>query len=322
MRCLQCRKQIGVIRRLVDRQFCCRDHRNKARHAYSARLARDLNNEEQSYEEEWLSPLQPKKRQSSFSAGSGLLLVVVATVLVLFLPSQPDRPTAPPSYMPKVPDLGDRFAQALPGKASLSLREDFRSDLRDWQSALGSLKDGWTKRGNDSVEIGRLRLWKPSLAMADYNVHFQGQIEEKALGWAIRASDTKNYYATKIQIIRPDQWEGPQSAMRAEIVRYSVVDGKPVNKVRLPIPLTWDAKSVYNFHVRVKGDRFTTLVNDRVMDSWTDRRFRRGGVGFFADPGEQASLNWVTISDRETFFDRFLSFSFLIAPVDLQPGRW
>ncbi|MBK5295083.1 MAG: hypothetical protein JJE04_25825 [Acidobacteriia bacterium] len=309
------------MRRLIDRQFCCQDHREKARHAYSARLARDYYDEGQ-FEEEWLAPsLNPKKKQASFSPGSGLLLVVVATVLVLFLPNRPDRPIAPPSYMPKVPGLSDRLSQALPGKTSLSLREDFRSDLRNWQGSLGSLRDGWSKRA-DSVEVGRLRLWKPSLSMGDYNVHFEAQIEQKALGWAVRASDVNNYYATKIQITRPDQWEGNHAVARAEILRYVVQGGRQVNKVRLPIPLTWDTKAVYSFHVRVKGDRFITLVNDRVVDSWSDQRFRRGGVGFFADSGEHASLKWVSISERESFFDRFLSFSFLISPIDLQPGRW
>ncbi|MGH9672384.1 MAG: hypothetical protein ACRD44_04330, partial [Bryobacteraceae bacterium] len=69
--------------------------------------------------------------------------------------------------------------------------------------------------------------------------------------------------------------------------------------------------------VRVKGDRFHTIVNGQLVDSWTDRTLRAGGVGFYSETGEQSALKWVSISDRDSFVHRFLTLSFLIGPVDL-----
>lgn len=312
MRCLHCGKKIGTIRQLLDRQFCSRSHRRQAKRV-SARVVRDLESQDV-YEDGWLATATAaKKRPPAFSAGSGILLVVMATLLVLFLPSGEQRPTPEISYSPRVGSIGDRITRALP-QGSLRLREDFRSDLRNWQGENGAIRDGWEKAGK-MVNIGRLRLWKPTLTLGDYNVHFEGEIEEKALGWAFRAGDLKNYYATKLHV---DKRSGKD--VRAEIIRYVMLDGNEVGRVRLPIPVVYSPKTVYDVRVRIKGDRFHTMLNGRLVDSWSDKRFRRGGFGFFAENGEQAALRYVALSERESFLDRFLSFSFLIAPVDLEPG--
>ncbi|MBM3814593.1 MAG: hypothetical protein FJW20_23450 [Acidimicrobiia bacterium] len=300
----------------MDRQFCSDDHRRKARHVYSARLTRDLDSED-AFEDAWLVTSAPRKKSGGVGPASGILLVVAATVLVLFLPGGEDRPSAPPSYLPQVGKLGDSLSRAVPGSRSVSLREDFRMDLRNWQSEINLLKDGWTKSAG-AVNIGSLRLWKPTLALTDYNMQFETEIERKAVNWAFRASNHENYYATKIQLNRSENG----NPGRAEIIRYVMQNGKQLNKVELPIPVLMRADTAYEIRVRVKGDRFTTMVNGRLVDSWTDARFKRGGVGFFSESGEAATLRWVSVSDRESFLNRFLSFSFLIAPADLQPGLW
>ncbi len=313
MRCLQCSKKIGLLRRLVDRQFCCDGHRQRARQVYSARVSRDLHHEE-SQDEGWLGKsagIAPKPA-SSFGPGSGVLLVVLSTLLVMFLPSQSDAPKTGQSYLPPVAGLTARLSQAFPSsRSSISLREDFRMDMRNWQGALSGLSGGWAKVGN-AVRVGELRLWKPTLALADYNIEFAGQIENHAMGWAFRAKDQRNYYATKISINRGEAGVG--SGGRAEIVRYTMLNGSPVSRVTLPIPITAIDNMMYEVKMRVRGDRFTTMVNGQAVDSWTDRRLRRGGVGFFNEPGDRSVLHWVSISERESFLQRFLSFSFLVHP--------
>src|SRR5690606_30436768 len=132
MRCLHCRKRIGIFRRWVDRQFCCADHRRKARQAYSARLARDLTHDD-TFEDGWIVTLNApqKPKPAGFGAGSGILLVAAALVLVLFLPGQHGAPVADavPNYLPPVRGWGDRISQMMPGAGKLSLREDFHVDL-------------------------------------------------------------------------------------------------------------------------------------------------------------------------------------------------
>ena len=317
MRCLQCSKKIGMLRRLVDRQFCCDSHRKRAKQVYSARMARDLYDE--SLDEGWLrkgegSGSAPRS-SSAFGPGSGVLLVVLSTLLVMFLPTSPNPnggKGSPQNYLPPVAGLTDRLTRAFPNsRTSISLREDFRVDLRNWQSPIPGIASGWSKVGN-AVRVGEFRLWKPTLALSDYNIEFAGQIESRAMSWAFRARDSRNYYATKIAIHRGEGGVG--TGDRAEIIRYMVLNGSPLNRVSLPIPLVTSPNMTYEVKMRVRGDRFTTMVNGQAVDSWTDRRLRRGGVGFFNEPGERSLLHWVSISERESFLQRFLSFSFLVHP--------
>ena len=44
-------------------------------------------------------------------------------------------------------------------------------DMRNWQGAMTGFSGGWAKVGS-AVRIGDLRLWKPTLALADYNIEF------------------------------------------------------------------------------------------------------------------------------------------------------
>jgi len=316
MRCLQCSKKIGLVRRLVDRQFCCDVHRKRARQVYSARMARDLHYEE-SLDDGWLQKSEgggTQKSPSAFGPGSGVLLVVLSTLMVMFLPSTPTPggKSGAQSYLPPVSGLTDRLSRAFPSsKTSISLREDFHMDLRNWQGAVPGLASGWSKVGN-AVRVGELRLWKPTLALSDYNIEFSGEIESRAMSWAFRARDPRNYYATKIAVHRGEGGVGPNS--RAEIIRYTMLNGNPINRVTLPIPIAAVPNMTYEVKMRVRGDRFTTMVNGQAVDSWSDRRLRRGGVGFFNDPGERSLLHWVSIAERESFLQRFLSFSFLVHP--------
>jgi hypothetical protein len=63
-------------------------------------------------------------------------------------------------------------------------------------------------------------------------MEFMGQIERKSIDWAFRASDVRNYYATKLIITKP----GPLP--NAGLVRFIVLDGRERERVELPLPLT------------------------------------------------------------------------------------
>ena len=55
-----------------------------------------------------------------------------------------------------------------------------------------------------------------------------------------------------------------------------------------------------------------------MMDSWSDERLRAGGVGFFSDGGEIASLRYVQVTDKDTVVGRLLSYLGFLRP--LTPG--
>ena len=147
----------------------------------------------------------------------------------------------------------------------------------------------WTREGS-AIRPGRLRLWAPSLKLADYQFEFEGQIEQKAMSWTFRSGDLGNYYATKISVA------SAAPAPRAAIVRYVVLGGKECDRIELPLPPTVLGERFYHVKVNVKGSYFVTSVNGQVVDSWSDRRLTRGGVGFFADKGEVAAIRWVSVN--------------------------
>lgn len=319
MRCLHCSKRIGLLRRLSDRQFCSDEHRRIARRAYSVRVARDARNVVE-YEDSWLvtaADLHGKPTQKSgFGIGSGLVLAGITLALVVLLPrSDGTLPLNPISYLPPSAGLGS-VTRALPFKGSVRLRDDFRLDLRNWQSASASVDgakntiEDWVVRSG-AIYPGRLALWKPTLTLHDYQLEFQTKIESKAVGWAYRAADDNNYYASKLIVSHT------KDSSRAEISRWAVIAGRTLNKISLPIPINVRTGKSYDVQMLVKGDRFTTLVNGQLVDAWTDASLKRGGVGFFADKSERAALEWVSITEKESFIGRFLNFGLIVPPAVL-----
>ena len=316
MRCLHCGKRIGLLRSLQDRQFCSEDHRVRAKRMYSARMARGSSVD---YEDGWVvtaNEIQAneKKSQASFGVGSGALLVVITLALTLLLPrADQSMLKSPISYLPPTAGLGDRLTRALPFKGSIRLREEFTMDLRDWQSANTSLDAEGTRVEDWVIKAGAiypsaLKLWKPTLTLADYQMKFQTRIENKAVGWAFRAQDNENYYATKLIVSRN------KDSLRAEIARWATVGGRTIAKVQLPIPINIQPSKAYDVQVTVHGEKFTTFVNGQLVDAWNDRKLKRGGVGFFADSGERAALDWVSITERDSLLGGFLNFGLIVPP--------
>ncbi len=312
MRCLVCGKDIGPIRRLFDRRYCCDHHRKTARRL-SARAIRDTQDPDE-LEEPWLiTPGLGKQKRKSSGTGLGapatILLVALAVALVVTNPQRQGRASFS-TPKPRRVALLERLQQYIPGAPTFDLREDFRRGAADWIGRAGGQAAGWSRRMG-KIQLGRLRLWKPTLQLANYQMVFQGQIESKAIGWAFRASDLDNYYATKLTIA------GRGGAQRSEIIRYVVVDGRKLDRVELPLPIMLQEDTPYKVRVTVKDKRFSTLIDGQVVDTWSDARHPRGGIGFFSDPGEQALVSWVRVNDSEGLFERLLSLSLLVGPPQL-----
>jgi hypothetical protein len=202
----------------------------------------------------------------------------------------------------------DDIRKSIRNHAAVKLSENFQTGLRDWKSFSPSNSDWSFNHG--FVQPGRLRLWKESLGMTDYQMEFVGQIERKGLGWAYRATDANNFYATKITITKP----GPLPT--ADLVRYATVQGKQSSRVSLPLPMVIRNDTLYRVLLTVKGDNFSTAVNGQMVDTWSDKRLTAGGIGFFSDRGEVAVLRWVTVSHRDNFLGRMLSYIGFWAPIE------
>ncbi|HET8547297.1 MAG TPA: hypothetical protein VFL57_04800 [Bryobacteraceae bacterium] len=158
--------------------------------------------------------------------------------------------------------------------------------------ALGGA--GWTSNwGADApVNNGKhISIFRPSMATPDYRIEIHGQIERKALGWIFRAHDARNYYVMKLEWIKP----GPQPI--TALIKYAVVDGKETTRTQVLLSLpALSMTTLYRVRTDVKGNKFTTHVNDQPVDYWTDDRIKVGGAGIYADAGERALVKTTSIA--------------------------
>ncbi|MGH9722272.1 MAG: hypothetical protein ACRD8O_18845 [Bryobacteraceae bacterium] len=186
---------------------------------------------------------------------------------------------------------------AISSRAMVEFEDDFRNGLGAWEGE-GAATSSWTFDHTGFAIPGRLALHQASTSLADYRVEFLAMIDKKALGMVYRAADVRNYYAMRINIVEA----GPLP--KAKIERYAVIDGKIDGRSELPLSLPLRSEMMYRVRVNVAGDRFTVSVNGQVVDTWSDSRLPKGGVGFFGGKGEVARLRWVRIVDQDDFLGK------------------
>jgi hypothetical protein len=305
--CLYCRKNIGPLRRLRDKNFCSTDHRKK----YS-KSARALREAEDLYGIDTTVRVEDKpERKAGIGASIFLGLAVVIVVLAF---SQLPMNSPAPRAISALPDtnphpnpggFGQVIGNLIESKTSGTLRDDFHAGLSGWEG-LRSISSDWHVDGRE-VRPSSLKLWKPSTALSNYELEFLGQIDRKSMDWAFRAADLHNYYGTKLVMTH----SGPLP--NAGLVRFVVLEGRERDRVELPLPLTLERGVDYKVRVSVRGNRFLTSVNGQLISSWVDNRISRGGVGFFSEDGESSVLKWVSVSERDSFLARVASHFSLMA---------
>jgi len=327
MLCFLCGKEVGWLRSMVDRQYCSAEHRKEARLA-SAVVFRE---EEDEDDQQLWAVSRSKQRHTgrpdsgSHQTASIFAFLTLATLLIAML--MPGNGTEPsPTYTPLSLDAGakrgllsrseDAVGEVIRNAAPVTLHHDFQSGLKDWTTmalrATTKVDDPHDWKTPSVVVPGSLRLWSRSTLLKNYQMEFQGQIERKSLSWAFRASDSENYYAAKIQIIKP----GPLP--NADLIRYVMLKGRELDRVQLPLPLTLERGGDYRVRVTVQDDRFVTYLNGQVISAWTDKRLKRGGVGFFADSDDAQKIAWVNVSEHDSFIGQMLAhFSLFLVPPTL-----
>lgn len=331
MACLFCRKKIGPLRKLVDANFCCADHRKKyrAHSARSLREAEDLYGSGDEWTERWrlYTTNKPQNKHASHSQGS-VFVVAVAVAFLLFAVSRGPAGGAPPTNRSAgEPSHGSesggglqrRIGEVIETHAPVTIRETFHTGLSQWDSEPGqvSRESKWGDWSFDGgyIRPGSLRLWKNSQSLANYDLEFVGHVEKRSMDWAFRAVDFKNYYATKLTVAS----EGKSGYSNAGLVRYAVIDGKERDRVELPLPITLDRDTDYRVKVSIRGSRFLTSIDGQLVSSWIDSRISRGGVGLFSDAGESSAFKWLSVSERDSFWGRLASHFSLITFPALPP---
>jgi hypothetical protein len=323
MVCRYCKKPISITHRLVDKEFCSKQHRT----AFSARSARALR-EMGEFTYSVADVLRdtdefaiPKKKASASGTRStatvlGLAALTIAGLVILEKTGTGGAPQGKANKADArqgaVSQLVGMVIDHMPKTASggLVIEDRFQTGLRNWLPAPGTGLSGW-RLENGLMKPGGLRIWDESRNLGDYSFQFEGRVESKSLGWVVRAPNHNNYYAAKLAI--PERG----GSARPEIVRFSVIQGQESRRQHFPIPVQIDKDEFYSYEVRAVGDRILTIIGGRVVDQWRDARFRTGGVGFFSERGDKSSVRWAKLQEGESIADKlrsYLTFG-LIIPV-------
>ncbi len=146
---------------------------------------------------------------------------------------------------------------------------------------------GWTQdwfadRGG-AAQNRHVDVLRGSLALRDFRLLFEGQIEQGALGWVFRANN-KSFYVEKVQVVTPGL--NPVVAL----VRFAVINGKEQPRTQTPLDIQAHLDTMYKIRMDVVGDHFTTWVQDNKVDEWTDGQLDAGGVGLYYESGDSAKL--------------------------------
>lgn len=326
MSCLFCHRKIGPLRRLVDSNFCRADHRNKyrANSARALREAEDLYGSEDGLGERWrLYANQSTEKTMPHPSQSSAFVVAMAVAFLLFAitrgssdgPAPATRSETDPAFPRPSGGLQRRIGEVIEKGAPVTIRETFSSGLTKWdlpsETRTDAKANDWSYAGG-YLRPGKLRVWKDSESLSNYDLEFVGHVEKKSMDWAFRAADFKNYYATKLTVASIGKANPlPNTGM----VRYAVIDGKERDRVEVPLPITLDRNTDYHVKVSVRGGRFLTAINGQIVSSWSDDRISRGGVGLFADAGEASAYKWLSVSERDSFLGRLAShFSIIVFP--------
>jgi hypothetical protein len=245
-----------------------------------------------------------------------LLVIAIPALIALVFHPTPKVSMRFPQTNPIGGMLGARFAdvkQTLVDRAAVALDEDFRSGLDSWVSR-GNATAAWSFDATGFVQPGPLALYQPSMGLADYQMQFLGMIDQKALSWVVRASDFENYYVIKMVVLKP----GPLPEIG--VTRYAVINGKAENRADAVVPISARPDMLYRVRLDASGDDFTLDIQGQVIDSWSEPRLRRGGIGFFSARGEQSRVRWVQVTHQYDMLGRLCAY---LAPYKIpNNGSW
>ena len=152
---------------------------------------------------------------------------------------------------------------------------------------------GWVENwGGDPVGIHanrQITVYRPSLKLTDYRVEFRANIETNSIGWVFRAADPDNYYALKLMAVSTGL------SPKVALFKYLVINGRQTQVGRVPIDITVQADTVFDIRTDVRGPQFSTYIQGRQVDVWTDDQLKAGGVGFLNEREERGKVKSVSI---------------------------
>jgi hypothetical protein len=147
----------------------------------------------------------------------------------------------------------------------------------------------WASDSTGSARGRQISLYRPSISMSDYRLEFLGRIDRRSLGWVFRAGDSSNYYAVKLEAVKP-------GAPPLTITRFAVVHGFEGIHIQRTLRVNSSASDLLKVRLEARGPRFTVYVQNQVAEDWEDDRLKSGGLGFLNEREERGQIQSVQIA--------------------------
>jgi len=216
-------------------------------------------------------------------------------------PEPPVSKTPPPAATPGAPTAWDNFTARIASRASVDLVEDFHNGLSSWEGR-GEWARTWSYDRSGTVRPGHMAIYQPTLGLRDYVLEMKASIERRSIQWMVRASNPQNYHLARLNVT-------PGAPLtRLELERWSVVNGRAGRVTRLPLPHGGANQTVYSIRVEVNGDSVSTYLQDQAIDTFSDSRLAKGGVGLVGSADDRPRIYGIRVFHQNDFLGKLCSF--------------
>ena len=159
------------------------------------------------------------------------------------------------------------------------------------RAAFDNFGDFRAMGGGSGKPISQFELLDESLMnRVDYRLDFAVLAPKGGFGWAVRAADGENYYAFRLERV----------GKKLQFRRYPVIDGVPQKEEEIIAPLTdLDLDEGVRISSRVSGQQISTFVNGNGVDYFREERLAAGGVAFFTEGRDQASVSYYSVRGNQ-----------------------
>ncbi len=153
---------------------------------------------------------------------------------------------------------------------------------------------GWAREPVTRIEAGfnrsrRLVVFRPSLKASDCRFEFDWKPDTQAIGWVFRATDTSNYYAMRIKLLK----QGSTPTFSLE--HFAVYRGVESSRSEKVLVLSRE-DPVLRIRTEMAGPTFTVYLGGRAVEYWTDTRLPSGGLGFLEEWNQRVDVQSVRMS--------------------------
>jgi hypothetical protein len=221
-------------------------------------------------------------------------------------PSTEPAQQAIPNFCSATPSLSWRVRQAplaikllLAGTALTALAVPVWRHYSSAKPAAAEIQTtpragGWARQPVTKVDAGfnrarELVVYRPSLKASDCQFEFDWKPDTSGVGWLFRATDTANYYAMRIKVLKP----GPSPTLSIEhFTVYHGTEGAHSEKV---LVLSRN-DPVLRVRTELAGPSFTLYIGGTAAEYWTDAKLTAGGLGFFNEWHQGSDVQSVRMS--------------------------